>query len=278
MTEREWLTSTDPAAMLRWRLDYQRQHLQHGVYLPAVSDRKLRLFAEDVECVWQWRRVQTFDGKQYTYTVPPGGAAHATECVRVHNLADDRFWIAAMLREVFGNPFRPVTLPVRQKCADGATCPQHGCHWLTPTVVSLAQAAYQERGGRCPGGCRVLHGPRKEANVYVLYEHAGPDSAWVVCPTCHGTGRTGDGHLDRGRLAVLSDALEEAGCPDGEQCGLCEGDGKVRPWRYPQSFHVVGACEGCHGTGRVPHPLLAHLRSPGPHVRGCWAVDLVLGK
>ena len=24
--------------------------------------------------------------------------------------------------------------------------------------------------------------------------------------------------------------------------------------------------------------ILAHLRSPGPHVRGCWAVDLVLGK
>jgi hypothetical protein len=24
--------------------------------------------------------------------------------------------------------------------------------------------------------------------------------------------------------------------------------------------------------------LLAHLHSPGPHVRGCWAVDLILGK
>jgi hypothetical protein len=24
--------------------------------------------------------------------------------------------------------------------------------------------------------------------------------------------------------------------------------------------------------------LLSHLRSPGPHVRGCWALDLVLGK
>jgi hypothetical protein len=41
-------------------------------------------------------------------------------------------------------------------------------------------------------------------------------------------------------LPVLADALEEAGCTDPE--------------------------------------LLAHLRSPGPHVRGCWAVDLVLAK
>src|SRR5262249_59253001 len=24
--------------------------------------------------------------------------------------------------------------------------------------------------------------------------------------------------------------------------------------------------------------ILEHLRGPGPHVRGCWAVDLILGK
>jgi hypothetical protein len=48
------------------------------------------------------------------------------------------------------------------------------------------------------------------------------------------------GHLDLTRLAVLSDALEETGCTDAD--------------------------------------LLSHLRSPGPHVRGCWALDHVLGK
>jgi hypothetical protein len=48
------------------------------------------------------------------------------------------------------------------------------------------------------------------------------------------------GHLDGSRLAVLADALEDAGCTDAE--------------------------------------LLAHLRSPGPHVRGCEAVDAILGK
>jgi hypothetical protein len=39
---------------------------------------------------------------------------------------------------------------------------------------------------------------------------------------------------------VLADALEEAGCTD--------------------------------------EAITSHLRSPGPHVRGCWAVDLILGK
>jgi hypothetical protein len=48
------------------------------------------------------------------------------------------------------------------------------------------------------------------------------------------------GHLDGTRLAVLADMLEEAGCAD-------------------------------------PH-LLGHLRSLGLHVRGCWAVDLLLGR
>ena len=46
--------------------------------------------------------------------------------------------------------------------------------------------------------------------------------------------------LENDRLAILSDALEEAGCD------------------------AVA--------------LLDHLRSLGPHVRGCWGVDLVLGK
>jgi hypothetical protein len=48
------------------------------------------------------------------------------------------------------------------------------------------------------------------------------------------------GHLDNARLAVLSDALEEVGCTDDA--------------------------------------ILSHLRSSGPHVRGCFALDLVLGK
>src|SRR5205807_5738807 len=46
-----------------------------------------------------------------------------------------------------------------------------------------------------------------------------------------------EGTLDRVRLAVLADAVEEAGCTNAE--------------------------------------LLDHLRGPGPHVRGCWAVDLL---
>jgi hypothetical protein len=87
-----------------------------------------------------------------------------------------------LMWEIYGNPFRPVSI---------------GACFRTPTVTTLATAAYAERD--LPSG-----------------------------------------HLDNTRLAVLSDALEEAGCTDAE--------------------------------------LLSHLRSPGPHVRGCWALDLLLTK
>jgi hypothetical protein len=48
------------------------------------------------------------------------------------------------------------------------------------------------------------------------------------------------GELDPDRLLVLSDAAEEAGCDKND--------------------------------------ILSHLRGAGPHVRGCWGVDLILHK
>jgi hypothetical protein len=48
------------------------------------------------------------------------------------------------------------------------------------------------------------------------------------------------GELDPGRLGILADALEDAGCDNAD--------------------------------------ILGHLRGPGPHVRGCWVVDLLLRK
>jgi hypothetical protein len=46
-------------------------------------------------------------------------------------------------------------------------------------------------------------------------------------------------------------------------------------------------CPRCGNSGRLPGgliclncggaALLGHLRSPGPHVKGCWAVDQLLG-
>jgi hypothetical protein len=88
---------------------------------------------------------------------------------------------AALLADVFGNPFRPIAPEAAPR---------------TPAVVDLARAAYEER----------------------------------ILPS---------GLLDATRLAILADALEEAGCTEPA--------------------------------------ILEHLRGPGPHVRGCFVVDCLLG-
>jgi hypothetical protein len=36
--------------------------------------------------------------------------------------------------------------------------------------------------------------------------------------------------------------------------------------------------DACEESGDAPLELVAHLRSPGPHYRGMWSLDLLLGK
>ena len=104
-------------------------------------------------------------------------AEAAAEAVRqaTGTAEDERQHQAALLREIFGNPFRPILLDSTRK---------------TPTVLQMAQFLYEER-------------------------------------------RFED-------MPVLADALEDAGCTDAD--------------------------------------ILSHCRQPCEHVRGCWVVDLLLGK
>jgi hypothetical protein len=104
---------------------------------------------------------------------------HSTLGVQERAAARERQAQVDLIRDIFGNPFRPPFAPL-----------------LPDIVVSLAHAAYDER--ELPSG-----------------------------------------HLDPIRLAVLGDALEDAGT----------------------------AAE-----------LVEHLRGPGPHVRGCHVLDMILRK
>jgi hypothetical protein len=172
---------------------------------------------EEADASWEaafqqaWRR-----GDNLPEAVHAADATAAAKWLPMREAArtEEQQFQSHLLHDLFGFLlFRPVSL-------DSA--------WRTPAVLSLSEAAYEERS-------------------------------------------LPDGTLDLDRLAVLSDALEDAGCDSEEDCQICIGGVRMSAWEvYP--------CETCGGTGRVPTPLLAHLRGPGAHVRGCWVLDLLLGK
>jgi hypothetical protein len=106
----------------------------------------------------------------------------------------------------------------------------------------LPQLREGEVGSQCCTLLRELFGP-------LLFREVKIDAAWLawnggtaprLAAAAYEERSLPEGTLDPARLTVLADALEEAGCSDAE--------------------------------------LLGHLRGPGPHVRGCWMVDLLLGK
>jgi UvrB/uvrC motif len=205
VTEAEWNACTDPTRML-------------GFLRGTTSDRKLQLYArqcvryitgnlsnERYEEEWaalqaalvslkeQLIREQDFETAAQVRDMERAVAGDydgLEKARRVANRAlsqaqrlrkDRRQEMSDLLRDIFGNPFRPLTITPA---------------WLTATDVAIAHTSYDD----------------------------------CILPAAT---------LDNARLVVLADALEDAGCSDAE--------------------------------------LLAHLRSHGPHVRGCFAVDWVLG-
>jgi len=217
MTEPDWLTCTDPLALL--------EHLrkQSTGWMGRVSDwltggglrpsRKL-LLVHCAYCRRYWHLVSWERRQKAIETIelvldeaPISGyrdAALLTEDTSfgILGMLDESahkrsaYWgeaegLAArkaleegklafcdLVRDVFGNPFRTAPIDASWLC------------WNGGRVINMAQSLYKERAF---------------------------DS-----------------------LPILADALEEAGCRDAE--------------------------------------ILTHCREPGPHVRGCWVLDLLLAK
>lgn len=311
MTETEWLESSDPARML----ELARSNVWPG-FTPSgwsgMSDRQLRLFScACVRQVWHLLRDErsrravevaeryadgeaTEEEKDDAVAAIPTSPSGFVDAGAAWCLADPlqaadymarrlldgepsptrhargAALQAALLRDVVGDPVAPVTLPrgkrlcpqckgsgcdYKPRDLSGRPCNTCGasgrvsdgpCPWLTPAVLSLAQAAYEERPGRECVPCKGV-GQRRQA------KQVSGETAWMVCPDCGGAGRVEGGLLDPHRLLVLADALEEAGC-DSEPLLR-----HLRGWR--------------HATPEV------WVRDGGsPHVRGCWAVDLLLGE
>jgi hypothetical protein len=144
---------------------------------------------------------------------------------------------ADLLREIVGNPFRPF-----KWCHPSPGCATEDLDAVHPSFTHLDYRWRTET---------VL------SLAEAAWDHLSPV-----------------GELDTTRLAVLADALEEAGCV-GKRCRTCAGTGVIS--QVVDTWAVARlTCHDCEGIGRWPHHLLEHLRAPGPHVRGCWALDLIL--
>jgi hypothetical protein len=213
MTEAEWLESTDPRPMLEFLRDKAsdrklrlfacaycravraRQHMLPGTAV-AVAERYADGLASDEDLASE-RRGAPFPNEYSEWVVGLSAYDGAWQAVDWLTSARDLMRIdpdafrhvplpldavvkcsVLLLRDIFGNPFRPASLDPTVLAWNGGTVPR------------LAQAIYHDR-------------------------------------------RFGD-------LPILADALDEAGCSDPS--------------------------------------TLSHCRSGSEHVRGCWVVDLLLGR
>ena len=218
MTESEWGACTGPEALL-------------GCVKGCASERRLRLFAcACVRAAWPWTGEPDH---------PAVGAAE--------RFADGQADAAALLAvrnapwspRTFGFRFGPAKAIVVRAAATATTSP---AAWSAARNAADASARIE--------GTPPEH-PREQCDL-LRDIIASPYRPVAVCPACltpqvvalaraaYDRRHLPSGELDQARLAVLADALEDAGMADPD--------------------------------------LLNHLRGPGPHYRGCWAVDLILGK
>jgi hypothetical protein len=210
MTEAEWLACADPTLMLA----------QLG---RTASDRKLRLFTAAC-CRRLWP------------LLAEGRGRHAVEAVEA--FADGKAGWALVERASRSHA---------RTLLDSGSLP---AHWA---VGRLAQdAPYFDASGVMTGLADALGPGEPTFQCGALrdvfgnpFRPATIDPAWRT-PTVTGLATAAyeerflpSGELDSARLAVLCDALLDAGCPSDAEA-------------------------------------LLHLRSPGPHCRGCWALDLLL--
>ena len=247
MTEAEWLASDDPHRMMRFVL------LQKGMQRRKGERRTLRLFA-------------CFSCRQLWHAMTDERSRRAVEVAE--RFADDRASLEEADR-VRAEAYRAHCAIHHQYCVARDAFLSEGRErgWLGTDEQVAAQAAGFLLSHRAaefaiadlqseysPGDPEYpVFRRRRLAQADVLrcifgdlFRAAPPAPAWrtattvALAQTAYDERALPSGLLDRDPLGVLSDALEEAGCEESA--------------------------------------LLDHLRGPGPHVRGCWALDLLMGK
>jgi hypothetical protein len=307
MLESEWLTSQNPQAML----DYLRIVKYDDPPQPddgaKASDRKLRLFAHacwlkssDSSLSPRWFEAlkqleELAEGVRAAFDRNVLGFVCATASVPdllrqlsglwvgQNTAADERdrnaFMAANFLREIVGNPRRPVTLCGMERKPfhnQHAHVDKNGGFWLeaecpacaqfrTPTVLAIAGDIYDRRAFE---EMPVLSDALEEAGLADSYEEidvrvSGYNHQWRVFRV------TGE--------AVYPILHEARTFMDAVRWADRELRAKLWKTRVSDGTSTSPICWG-RGKLRVPNPILEHLRSPGPHCRGCHVLDMLTGR
>jgi hypothetical protein len=240
MTEAEWLACVDPTPMFPY----------------LKGDRRGRLFA--VACC---RRVWRLLPDVRTRQVVEVAERYADEGGDWAGLLEKL--LAPLVSAVRDSGLDIATIPPAAKLAVGLVRPQATWTGFAAQAAVLVFEAANDRHAalRAPIGQEVLaartawssatqaRDAERAAQAAVVRDLVGNPFRHVsVVPSWL---RWDDGCLGKvaraiyeerafDRMPILADALEDAGCDNAD--------------------------------------LLGHLRGPGSHVRGCWALDLILGK
>jgi hypothetical protein len=268
MTEQQWLTSSDPAAM--W-----------AVVEATATERQCKHFVEALlpDTSNGRRTWKQFAGEICFYGVPVSAG-------------DRNGHRADLLREIFGNPFRGTPLyypssvpktheqPSFYRANRYLVVMDEWLRWHDGAIPRMAQAIYGESCLTCNETGTLLDGTE-------------------MCTACSGNWRD---PFNPAAMPLLADLLEEAGCTDEtilthlrgkEQCPcqsyecreqyackvcqnipdeagtLCHGKGcyVLDSDGGGEGFVEIAECR-CNGTGWRPIT----------HMRGCWVLETILNK
>jgi hypothetical protein len=212
-----------------------------------ASKRKLRLFVCAC-CRSIWHLITDEAGRRAVETGERFADGHATDEER-KAASTEVFDILGTLQQESGRWDRKFALLTAERAVLRWREDRDTCLKATEAADSAWQAAEASKSVNEAhrailqshlGG--TIARPQQTAflrDVFHPFRSVSPDPAWRTPAVLHLAQFI---YEDRAfdQLPIPADALEEAGCTSQQ--------------------------------------LLDHCRSPGPHVRGCWAVDLVLGK
>jgi hypothetical protein len=283
MTEQEWLTATEPQAML----DFLRSS-------GRASDRKLRLFA--AACcrrvwhllidLWSQEAVQTAerfaDGeatldelrdahvKATEAKQDADRAAYTAEAEANFSLTDEYCLILGQV--IACSAVATITLPELPS-------PQKTAELVVAAVGYTATYVLNPEEERAAIAATLAADTDYSQGALEAWRQARGSVHWAARL---GTKELAEKQEKQAQAMLLRDLFGQARRPTANECtsrtsgvlSLAQEIYDRRSFeRLPELANLLQEA-GCDDA-----ELLAHLRQdPGPHVRGCWALDLVLGK